>query len=130
MSDDRVGLHRATVAVGHEAGDEFAGAIAPPIFQTAQFLAGSEHEYTRISNPTVAAFERRVALSRILVVWDLDLPGVRFFALLPVVLFDATGVLVVFPVVLARARLGELILALAAIAALLGLPGPKLLAAA
>ena len=76
------------------------------------------------------AFERRVALSRILVVWDLDLPGVRFFARLLVVLFDATGVLAFFPPVPARTRLGELILALAAVAALLGLPGPNLTAAA
>lgn len=74
--------------------------------------------------------ERRVALSRVVVVWDLILPGIRFFAPLVLVLFDATGALAFFPPVLARTRLGELILALAAVAALLGLPGPNLMAAA
>lgn len=75
------------------------------------------------------AVARRVALSRVVVVWDLGLPGVRFFALVLVVLFGAAAVRA-FPPVTARTLLGELILALAAIAALLGLPGPNLMAAA
>ncbi len=72
-----------------------------------------------------------MALSRVLAVWelDLDLPGAPFVALALVDLFAATLVRT-FPPVTARPRLGELILALAAIAALLGLPGPNLMAAA
>jgi hypothetical protein len=77
------------------------------------------------------AFERRVALSRVLAVWnlDLDLLDAPFIAAALVDVFAATLVRT-FPPVTARTRLGELILALAAMAALLGLPGPNLMAAA
>jgi cystathionine beta-lyase/cystathionine gamma-synthase len=61
MRPKRQILHPATIAVGHDGIPRVAGAIVPPIFQTAQFEVGSSHEYTRISNPTVDIFERRVA---------------------------------------------------------------------
>ena len=76
------------------------------------------------------AVERRVALSRGVVVGDLILSFIGSFAALLVVLFDATRVLVFFPPALARARLGELIQDLAAVAVILGSPGLNLMAAA
>ncbi len=48
-----------TLAVGVRHGNEQA--LSPPIVQTAQFTHGSEYEYTRIGNPTVAALEQRMA---------------------------------------------------------------------
>jgi len=37
------------------------GAMSPPIYQTSMFLEGNEYNYSRVTNPTVEVFERKVA---------------------------------------------------------------------
>lgn len=37
------------------------GAMSPPIYQTSLFLDGNDYTYSRVSNPTLEVFERKVA---------------------------------------------------------------------
>lgn len=75
LTDSRKQLHQDTIAVhGGQVPDPTTGATAVPIYQTTSFtfhdadhaarlfnLEEEGHIYTRISNPTVDVFERRIA---------------------------------------------------------------------
>ena len=37
------------------------GAMSPPIYQTSLFLDGNDYTYSRVSNPTLEVFEKKVA---------------------------------------------------------------------
>ena len=38
------------------------GAMSPPIYQTSLFLDGNDYTYSRVSNPTLEVFEKKIGM--------------------------------------------------------------------